>query len=124
VSRAHNVKGGEICPVLTSIGAAVAVGVIVNATGKHVLPELGKQYESHILPQVNKLLGTNEELKKVTTTPTQATKPDKPIVKNISSNGMKNQQQTSKVPATNPKTLKVSTQGTTSNKSGGGCSLM
>jgi len=73
VSRAHNVKGGEICPVLTSIGAAVAVGVIVNATGNHILPELGRQYDSHINPHVKKFLGTNEELKKVNTTPTPET---------------------------------------------------
>ena len=113
VSRAHNVKGGEICPVLTSIGTAIAVGVIVDTTRKHVLPELENQYKSHIHPHVNKFLGVNEELEKATTTPKNATKPVEPIGQKMNSTKTKPQQIQNKSEV--PKASK---------SSGGGCSLM
>ena len=78
ISGTHNVNGGEICPVLATVGAAVAVGVIVKASEKYVVPKIIDHYDKHIKPNIDSAVNAaSVDLKKISKSiePTIATKP-------------------------------------------------
>jgi len=82
MSDAHNVDGSKICPVLTSIGTGIAVGLIV----KGAVPEINKQYDTHLKKHVDGALEhANKHIQNIhKSIPPPATTKKPPAVKNSS----------------------------------------
>jgi len=78
MSDTHNVDGSQICPVLTSIGTGIAVGLIV----KGAVPEINKQYDTHLKKHVDGAHKHIQNIHKSIAPSATATEP--PAVKNSS----------------------------------------